>query len=254
MKKDDDNPTLGNSGMHLADDLQRHYNFTLGRVDSHVQPQYLLKALSFAVRDRLMERWRLSREAETNKKTKRVYYLSLEFLLGRSLSNAVKNLGLEDSTEKALHNYGCTLEELETSEIDAGLGNGGLGRLAACFLDSCATLDYPVMGYGIRYEYGMFQQRIEQGRQVECPDHWLRDGNPWELERPDHRRRIKFYGRTDHYTNDVGKQCARWVDTSDVYALAYDMPIPGYDTQTVNTLRLWKATATDEFNLGSSPL
>ena len=249
MKKDDGNSTLGDSGVHLSADLQRHYNFTLGRVDSHVQPPYLLKALSFAVRDRLMERWRLSRELESSHNSKRVYYLSLEFLLGRSLSNAVKNLGLEESAEKALHHYGCTLEELETSEIDAGLGNGGLGRLAACFLDSCATLNYPVMGYGIRYEYGMFQQRIEQGRQVECPDHWLRDGNPWELERPDHRRRIKFYGQTEHYTNDVGKQCARWVDTSDVYALAYDMPIPGFDTQTVNTLRLWKATATDEFNL-----
>ncbi len=233
----------------VAEDLQRHYNFTLGRVDNYVQPSYLFKALALTVRDRLMERWRMTRESEKQNQSKHVYYLSLEFLLGRSLSNAVKNIGLEPAVQKALHSYGCTLEDIESAEVDAGLGNGGLGRLAACFLDSCATLNYSVMGYGIRYEYGMFHQRIEKGRQVESPDHWLRDGNPWELERPDHKRRIKFYGRTEYYISDSGQRCARWVDTQDVYALAYDMPIPGADTTTVNTLRLWKATATDEFDL-----
>lgn len=249
MSSQEVNPALGNGDENIANDLQRHYNFTLGRVDSHVQPPYLLKALAFVVRDRLMERWRHTRERETRDKSKRVYYLSLEFLLGRSLSNAVRNIGIEQSVAHALHRYGCELETLETLEVDAGLGNGGLGRLAACFLDSCATLDYPVVGYGIRYQFGMFQQKIQQGRQVECPDHWLADGNPWELERPNHKRRIKFYGRTEYYTDDQGCKRARWVDTSDVVALAYDMPIPGYDTQTVNTLRLWRATATDEFNL-----
>lgn len=233
----------------IACDLQRHYNVTLGRVDSKIKPPYLLKALALTVRDRLMERWRATREQEKAHQSKRVYYLSLEFLLGRSLSNAVKNIGAQKEVEQALHAYGCTLEDLESEEIDAGLGNGGLGRLAACFLDSCATLNYPVVGYGIRYEYGMFHQHLEQGRQIESPDHWLRDGNPWELERPDHRRRIKFYGRTESYTDDAGSRHMRWVDSNDVYALAYDMPIPGYDTETVNTLRLWKATATDEFDL-----
>jgi starch phosphorylase len=249
MKMDNGEVSLGICDEQIADDLQRHYNFTLGRIDSHVQPTYLLKALALVVRDRLMERWRISRQREQSSKAKRVYYVSLEFLLGRSLSNAIKNLGISSGVEKALYRYGCELEDLESIEIDAGLGNGGLGRLAACFLDSCATLNYSVTGYGIRYEYGMFHQRIEQGRQVEGPDHWLRDGNPWELERPDHRRVIKFYGRTEYYANDIGKQCARWVDTSNVYAIAYDVPIPGFNTHTVNTLRLWKATATDEFNL-----
>ncbi len=247
MKKKGAKSLLSNAD--IACDLQRHYNFTLGRFDSRVKTPYLLKALALTVRDRLMERWRATREQENADQSKRVYYLSLEFLLGRSLSNAIKNIGAQKEVEKALHSYGCTLEDLETEEIDAGLGNGGLGRLAACFLDSCATLNYPVVGYGIRYEYGMFHQSLEQGRQIESPDHWLRDGNPWELERPDHRRRIQFHGRTEYYTDDAGARHARWVDTSDVYALAYDMPIPGYKTQTVNTLRLWKATATDEFNL-----
>ncbi|MDZ7923950.1 MAG: glycogen/starch/alpha-glucan phosphorylase [Marinagarivorans sp.] len=241
--------SLDTSDVRVAEDLQRHYNFTLGRVDNNVQPHYLLKALALTVRDRLMERWRLTRESEKQNQSKHVYYLSLEFLLGRSLSNAVKNIGVEPAVQKALHSYGCTLEEIEQSEVDAGLGNGGLGRLAACFLDSCATLNYAVTGYGIRYEYGMFHQRIEKGRQIESPDHWLRDGNPWELERPDHKRRIKFYGRTEFYMSDSGQRCARWIDTKDVYALAYDIPIPGADTTTVNTLRLWKATATDEFDL-----
>lgn len=249
MTMDEGNPSLGSSDVQLAKDLQRHYHFTLGRTDANVQPQYVLHALALTVRDRLMERWRASRELERINQSKHVYYLSLEFLLGRSLSNAVKNIGLERGIENALHAYGCTLESIAEEEVDAGLGNGGLGRLAACFLDSCATLNLPVMGYGIRYEYGMFHQRIEQGRQVENPDHWLRDGNPWELERPEHRRRVKFYGRTEHYLCDNGDQCARWVDTHDVYAMAYDMPIPGFDTTTVNTLRLWKAMATDEFNL-----
>ena len=233
----------------IACDLKRHYNVTLGRVDSKIKPPYLLKALALTVRDRLMERWRATREQEQAHQSKRVYYLSLEFLLGRSLSNAVKNIGAQNEIEQALHAYGCSLEDLESEEIDAGLGNGGLGRLAACFLDSCATLNYPVVGYGIRYEYGMFHQHLEQGRQIESPDHWLRDGNPWELERPDHRRRIKFYGHTESYTDDAGARHMRWVESNDVYALAYDMPIPGYDTETVNTLRLWKATATDEFDL-----
>ncbi|HMY41034.1 MAG TPA: glycogen/starch/alpha-glucan family phosphorylase, partial [Marinagarivorans sp.] len=196
------------------------------------------------------ERWRKSREQEQRTKPKRVFYLSLEFLLGRTLSNAIKNLDMETSTREALHELGMTLEDVRENELDAGLGNGGLGRLAACFLDSCASLQLPVTGYGIRYEYGMFHQRIEQGAQVEYPDHWLRDGNPWEVERPDLTRRVKFYGYTDFYYNAEGKKCARWSGTADVLAVPYDMPIPGYQNDTVNTLRLWKAAATDEFNLG----
>ena len=242
--------TLGNDAKQVAADLNRHYNFSLGRFDPVKLPSYVLSALSLTVRDRLMERWRLSREQEQKNKPKRVFYLSLEFLLGRTLSNAVKNLDLEPAVTKALGDYGLELEEVRENELDAGLGNGGLGRLAACFLDSCATLQLPVTGYGIRYEYGMFHQRIEQGAQAEYPDHWLREGNPWEIERPDLTRRIKFYGYTDYYTNAEGRKFVRWSGTQDVLAVPYDMPIPGYRNNTVNTLRLWKAAATDEFNLG----
>ncbi|MGB5406965.1 MAG: glycogen/starch/alpha-glucan phosphorylase, partial [Thiogranum sp.] len=141
------------------------------------------------------------------------------------------------------------LEEVEDAEHDAGLGNGGLGRLVACFLDSCATLQLPVLGYGLRYEYGMFRQELDNGHQIEEPDHWLRDGNPWEMERPEHTQRIHFGGRTDFYMDENGAIRKRWVDTHDVLAVPYDIPVPGFRNDTVNSLRLWKSTATDEFDL-----
>lgn len=241
--------SLGNDVEHIIEDIQRHYDITLGRFDKVKLPSYLLLALSLAVRDRLIERWRNTRERENRDGPKKVFYLSLEFLLGRTLSNAVMNIDVEKAVSEALSHYGSQLEELRENELDAGLGNGGLGRLAACFLDSCATLSLPVTGYGIRYEYGMFHQRIEQGNQVEYPDHWLREGNPWEIERPELTRRIKFYGYTEFYINERGRKCARWACTNDVLAVPYDVPIPGYKNDVVNTLRLWKAAATDEFDL-----
>lgn len=241
--------SLGNRSEDVVEDVQRHYDITLGRLDKDKLPSYLLLALSLAVRDRLVECWRVTREREIQQQPKRVFYLSLEFLLGRTLTNAVMNIDLEQSVREALQHYGWELEDLRENELDAGLGNGGLGRLAACFLDSCATLSLPVTGYGIRYEYGMFHQRIEQGRQVEYPDHWLREGNPWEIERPELTKRVKFYGYTEFYVNERGRKCARWSCTSDVLAVPYDVPIPGYKNDVVNTLRLWKAAATDEFNL-----
>ena len=180
---------------------------------------------------------------------KRGYYLSLEFLIGRSLSNAIQNLDWDETARKALHKYGTTLEEIVSSELDAGLGNGRLGRLAACFLDSCANLSLPVVGYGLRYEYGMFHQQIENGRQLEHPDHWLREGNPWEMERAENARRVHFYGYTEHYQDEAEIPQVRWSDCHDVLACPFDMPIPGYRSGTVNTLRLWKSCATDEFDL-----
>ena len=242
-------PVLSNNATDVTADLHRHFNFTLGRFDNDELDGYMLNALSLTVRDRIMERWRMSKEYEIKNKPKRVLYLSLEFLLGRSLSNAMLNLDMEDSSRQALSDFGSRLEDIESEERDAGLGNGGLGRLAACFMDSCATLNLPVMGYGIRYEYGMFHQSFTEGRQIEQPDHWLIEGNPWEIEKPDHTRRVKFYGRSEFYTNDAGEMCVRWVDTQDVLAVPYDMPIPGYKNDNVVTLRLWKAAATDEFNL-----
>ncbi|WP_006787358.1 glycogen/starch/alpha-glucan phosphorylase [Thiorhodospira sibirica] len=240
---------LGHDAQSLADDLRRHFNWTLGR-DRHCRSvYYTYTALAYTVRDRLMARWRDTRQAYEEADCRRAYYLSLEFLMGRTLNNALLNLGLDQPMQTALQQLGLQLEELLDAEHDAGLGNGGLGRLAACFLDSCATLQLPVMGYGIRYEYGMFRQRLRKGYQVEEPDHWLRDGNPWELERPEHTIRVQFGGRCEHTHDDHGRHRVRWIDTHDVLAVPYDTPIPGYRNGTVNTLRLWKAAATDEFKL-----
>jgi starch phosphorylase len=234
---------------HVSEDLNRHFRLTLGRDEVGESHRYLYYALALTIRDRLIERWRATRDERNESHPKRISYLSMEFLMGRALSNAVTNLDLEEPVRRALHNYGCSLEQVEQEELDAGLGNGGLGRLAACFLDSCACLSLPVTGYGIRYEYGMFHQKIDNGYQVECPDHWLRDGNPWEIESPENTVRIKFFGHTEYYTDQAGKQRARWVNTHDVLAVPYDVPVPGYRNDIVNTLRLWKSEATDEFDL-----
>ncbi len=233
----------------LPDELRRHLYYTLGHHDQDVRPSYYYRALAIAIRDRVSQHWRSTRERFAETTDRRVHYLSLEFLLGRSLNNAIQNLDLDEASRDALHEYGCKLEEIAEEEPDAGLGNGGLGRLAACFLDSCANLRLPVAGYGIRYEFGMFHQLIENGRQVEAPDHWLRDGNPWEIERVEDTRTVKFYGRTERYHDDTGTAHSRWVSTNDLYAVPFDMPIPGYKNDTVNTLRLWKAEATDVFDL-----
>jgi glycogen phosphorylase len=233
----------------LDREVIRHLTLTLGHHDADFDPEYLYRAVAIAVRDRLIGDWQNTQARVQASNEKKVYYLSLEFLIGRSLTNAVANLDLDDETHKALHQFGVTLEELAEQEHDAGLGNGGLGRLAACFLDSCANLQLPVVGYGLRYEYGMFHQQIENGRQVENPDHWLRNGNPWELERPEDARRIHFFGHTEHYRDEDGTPRIRWANGHDVLAIPFDMPIPGYRNGTVNSLRLWKACATDEFDL-----
>ena len=240
---------LGMDSGALTEDLDRHFHLTLGRDQATSSHLYLFNAAALTVRDRLVERWRETRLRYQAERPRRVAYISLEFLIGRSLTNAVLNLDIEEALRNALYRYGVTLEELAETERDAGLGNGGLGRLAACFLDSCATLGLPVTGYGIRYDYGMFHQRIENGFQVESPDHWLEWGNPWEFEAPDDTRTVKFYGSTRMRADASGRMHAEWLNTEDVLAVPYDMPIPGYRNETVNTLRLWKAMATEEFNL-----
>jgi starch phosphorylase len=242
-------PPLTMDKKAIDEDFLRYYNRTLGRDKQHCTSHYLYEALAYTVRDRLMERWKETRYAYEEKGARRTCYLSLEFLMGRSLSNAMLNLGINDVVTRVLYDYGIELEEVEDAEHDAGLGNGGLGRLVACFLDSCATLQLPVMGYGLRYEYGMFRQELDNGHQIEEPDHWLRDGNPWELERPEHTQRIHFGGRTEFYKDENGTMRVHWVDTHDVLAVPYDIPVPGFRNDTVNSLRLWKSTATDEFDL-----
>ena len=245
-----DLPPLSLSPEGLALDFKRYYASTFGRDRDCRSTYYPYRALSVVMRDRLMERWKGTRQAQDEANCKRAHYLSLEFLMGRALSNAMLNLGVADAAEQGLYDLGLLLEEIAATEPDAGLGNGGLGRLAACFLDSCATLQLPVKGYGLRYEYGMFRQSFDNGFQVEKPDHWLRDGNPWELERPEYTQRIQFGGRVDFHQDHKGRLMAYWVDTQDVLAVPYDTPIPGYRNDTINTLRLWKSVATDEFNLG----
>ncbi len=243
-------PPLGMDEDALTFDIRRYFGNFHGR-DKHCRSShYPYQALALTLRDRLMERWKRTRYGYEESDARYAYYLSLEFLMGRTLNNALLNLGLEDTMRNGLSRLGLQLEEMIDVEVDAGLGNGGLGRLAACFLDSCATLQLPVMGYGIRYEYGMFRQHVEKCHQVEEPDHWLRDGNPWELERPEHTRRIKYGGHTERYKDADGRDHARWVDTHDVLAVPFDTPIPGYRNDTVNMLRLWSAAATDEFDLG----
>ncbi|HRJ54478.1 MAG TPA: glycogen/starch/alpha-glucan phosphorylase [Candidatus Thiothrix moscowensis] len=239
---------LPNHAEALGDDFQRYLSYHLGRFQG-CPSVYLYQALAYTLRDRLMVDWRNTWGEYLQPGKRRAFYMSLEFLIGRSLGNNLLNMDICESTKQALLNYCTDLEEVAAQEPDAGLGNGGLGRLAACFMDSCATLSLPVVGYGIRYEYGMFRQRVENGYQVEDPDHWLRDGNPWEVERAEYVQRVKFGGHTEHYTDDQGRLRVRWVSTDDVLAIPFDMPISGYKNNTVNTLRLWKATATDEFNL-----
>ncbi len=243
-------PALEMDADSIAFDFRRHFARSLGR-DKHCRSAYYAyEALALTVRDRLMERWKNTNYSYVEQDCRRAYYLSLEYLMGRALGNAVLNLDLQESAAQGLSMLGLAMEELAENENDAGLGNGGLGRLAACFLDSCATLQLPVMGYGLRYEYGMFRQKIEGGQQVEEPDHWLRNGHVWELERPEHTQRVQFGGYTESWTDAAGKLHVRWLNTHDVLAVPYDVPIPGYHNGTVNTLRLWKSAATDEFDLG----
>jgi glycogen phosphorylase len=208
------------------------------------------RALARAVRDRMIERWFRTQNAYYHRDSKRVYYLSLEFLMGRSLLNNILNLGAEEPYAKAMEEIGFRLEDIAEQEWDAGLGNGGLGRLAACILDSAATLELPFYGYGIRYEYGIFQQKIIDGAQVEFPDSWLRYGNPWEINRPDVIQPVRYYGRTVGTTDEKGRYRVEWVDTQDVWAMAFDTPIVGFRNGTVNTLRLWSARSSREFDLG----
>jgi starch phosphorylase len=245
-----DMASLGLDAKSIAADIRRHFNHTLG-CDMHSKYSYhLYQALALSLRDRLMVMWKKTHYSYRQHDCKRAYYLSMEFLMGRALGNAMLNMGIQQAVRDALTELGVSMEEMIELEHDAGLGNGGLGRLAACFLDSCATLQYPVMGYGIRYEYGIFRQSIKNGEQVEEPERWLIRGNPWELERPEFTATVKFGGRTIRSETRSGRLAYRWVDTNDVLAVPYDTPVPGYRNGTVNTLRLWRAQAQEVFDLG----
>ena len=206
-------------------------------------------ALALAVRDRLLDRYMRTLDAVLESHTKVVAYLSAEFLTGPHLGNNLLNLGLRDAASRALARYGQKLEEVLEEEEEPGLGNGGLGRLAACYMDSLATLSVPAIGYGIRYEFGIFDQAIEGGAQVERTDKWLQLGNPWEIPRPErHAYDVGFFGRTESYRDDEGRERARWVPSKSVRGIAYDTPVSGFGSATANLLRLWKAEATESFD------
>ena len=205
-------------------------------------------ALSLAIRDRLVRKWLRTQHHYIEKDVKRVYYLSLEFLMGRLLGNSLINMDYYDECSKILKEDGYSLEEIREFEHDMGLGNGGLGRLASCYLDSMATLELPAFGYGIRYEFGIFKQAIENGYQVEYPDSWLHNGNPWDIFRRDLEYRVKFYGKAVEELKPDGTYKFNWIDTEDVLAVGYDIPVPGFKNDTVNNLRLWQAKSCSDFS------
>jgi len=237
----------GRNAELIQQGFAEHLRYTLGTDTYTISDHDRFMALAFTIRDKIINKWVQTLQTHYKKETKRVYYLSLEFLMGRALGNTIINMNLKEEVTEALNKLGYSMEELEELEVDAGLGNGGLGRLAACFLDSLATLDYPAYGYGIRYDYGIFKQKIENGYQVEQPDDWLRNGNPWEFERPDVTVPVSFGGKVEIF-KEGGETKYRWIDTQQVLGIAYDTPIVGYGGNTINTLRLWSAKAHDEFD------
>jgi starch phosphorylase len=230
----------------VSNQFAEHLEFDLVKDKLTATDDDAFFALSLAVRDKLVRSWLRTQREYVEKDVKRVYYLSLEFLMGRLLGNTLINLGFYDECYKVLLKDGYKLEDIKEYEPDMGLGNGGLGRLASCFLDSMATLELPAFGYGIRYEYGIFKQEIENGWQKEMPDNWISYGNPWEILRRTLTYRVRFNGRVEADPDDPLK--FHWADTNDILAVAYDIPVPGYNTNTVNNLRLWQAKATSEFS------
>ncbi len=234
-------------GIKLSFQANRQYALAKDQYTATLHDDFM--AISITIRDRLIERWIVTQQMYHKENVKRVYYFSMEFLIGRLLGNNIVNLGINDNVTGAMEDLGFDMEEIRDRELDAGLGNGGLGRLAACFLDSMATLGIPAHGYGIRYDYGIFNQKIINGEQVESPDDWLRLGDPWEFARSEYTVKVSFGGRTDSQRDETGKLRVKWLDTDDVLAMPYDIPVPGYENNVVNTLRLWSARSTEEFDL-----
>ena len=230
--------------------IVNHVEFTLAMTRFNFKDDGCYQATALSLKDRLLEAWNDTNQYFTKNNVKRVYYLSIEFLLGRLLQNTLNNVGIEDKYKDALMDIGYKLEDLYEQEVDPALGNGGLGRLAACFLDSLATLEIPAWGYGIRYDYGIFKQIVKDGYQCEIPDYWLSGGNPWEIERPDVQYSVRFYGYTEQVEDGDTKR-AEWKGGEIVMARAYDTPIPGYNTFNTNNLRLWKSLPANEFDFNS---
>jgi starch phosphorylase len=246
VRVEDDRTSMHPAALHRA--FLDHVQFSRSRDPDDATPFDRYVALALAVRDRLVSRWSATQRAYYEHDVKRAYYLSAEFLLGRALLANLQALGVEDAYRAVLREMGVDLHELLELEPDAGLGNGGLGRLAACFLESMATLGLPGYGYGIRYEFGIFEQVIRKGAQVERADEWLRFGNPWEIERPEYAVKVGFGGHTEMRVEAGGGYRVVWHPGELIVGVPYDTPIAGYGTNTVNSLRLWAARASEEFD------
>jgi starch phosphorylase len=240
---------LGADNLKIKQSILRHLTYTLAR-DTHTagtRDWWISTAL--AVREHVLARLIVTQGVHNDQNVRRLYYLSLEYLMGRLMENNLYNTGLLDSTVTALKDLGVDFEKVREQEVDMGLGNGGLGRLAACFLDSLATLDYPAIGYGIHYEFGLFKQEFVNGSQIEHPDSWMIFGTPWEVMRPEYAQLVHIYGQVENVFDDRGNYRPKWVNAKSILGVPYDIPIAGYGTKTVNLLRLWRSRSTEEFDL-----
>lgn len=233
----------------MKESILHHLKFSLAHDIHTATKRDWWLATSKAVQERIIERMLATQEVHNQQDVRRVYYLSLEFLMGRLFSNSLYSAGVFDETVAALKELGHEYDDLRGEEYDMGLGNGGLGRLAACFLDSLATLDYPAIGYGIHYEFGLFRQEFSNGHQIELPDDWMRYGTPWEIVRPEYTQTVELYGHVENVFDDKGNYVPQWVNTRKILGVPYDIPIPGYATNTVNFLRLWESRPAEKLNL-----
>ena len=241
--------TFKSSAKSLKDSILYHLKFSMAHDVGTATKRDWWLATSRAAQERIVERMLATQAVHHNQDVRRVYYLSLEFLMGRLFSTSLFNAGIHDEMREALQELGLDLEDLGGEEYDMGLGNGGLGRLAACFLDSLATLDYPAIGYGIHYEFGLFKQEFSNGHQIELPDDWMKFGTPWEIVRPEYTQAVELYGNVENVFNDQGDYLPRWVNTRKIIGVPYDIPIPGFGTTTVNFLRLWESRPSEKINL-----
>lgn len=239
---------LESTAKGLEISILNHLKFTLARNIKTAKPRDWWLCTCLSIRDRILERFLMTMETQNNAQCKRLYYLSLEYLMGRLLDNNVRNTHLLSDVTQALKNLGVDYQQICDEEVDMGLGNGGLGRLAACFLDSLATQEYPAIGYGIHYEFGLFAQEFINGHQIEHPDNWLKFGNPWQIVRPEYAVHVRLYGHIQDHFDDKGDWHPRWVDTQTVIGVPWDIPIVGYNCRTVNFLRLWESRASHEFD------